>query len=156
MIMIVDPLYRYLNGKIKTFWNRNKLINKRKFLFWKKEELGSNTIALDITKRKLLYFNQVNDKPGCLIIDLKDVHSCTIKKQYHGINAGDLMQKKLQDYLKSILMHFSFKDGHRAIALSVYEEQKNKKEEIECLEIKAKEWEATISKLLARQIAERA
>src|SRR3954469_15419254 len=129
MIMIVDPLYRYLNGKIKTFWNRNKLINKRKLLFWKKEELGSNIIALDITKRRLLYFNQVNDKPGCLIINLKDVQSCTIKKQYHGINAGDLVQKNLKDYLKSILMHFSFKNGHQAIALSFYEEQKNKKEE---------------------------
>src|SRR3954451_12504388 len=110
MITIVAPLYRYLNGKIQAFRKWNKQADKRKLLFWKKEELGSNTIALDITKRKLLYFNQVNDKPGCLIIDLKDVHSCTIKKQYHGINAGDLLQKKLQDYLKSILMHFSFKD----------------------------------------------
>src|SRR4051794_2673451 len=156
MIMIVAPIYKYLNGKIKAFWRRNKLANKRKLLFWKKEELGSNIIALDITKRKLLYFNQVNDKPGCLIIDLKDVHSCTIKKQYHGINAGDLVQKKLQDYLKSILMHFSFKNGHQSIVLPFYEEQKNRKEEVECLETIAKEWEAIISKLLNRQIAERA
>src|SRR6476619_7462610 len=146
MIMIVAPFYKYINGKIKAFRRRNKLTNKQKLLFWKKEELGSSVIALDITKRKLLYFNQVNDKPGCLIIDLKDVDSCTIKKQYHGINAGGLVHKKLQDYLKNILMHFSFKNSNHAIALSFYEEQKNKKEEAEHLEIKANEWEATISK----------
>ena len=156
MIMIVAPFYKYINGKMKAFWRRNKLVNKKKLLFWKKEVLGNSVIALDITKRKLLYFNGVNDKPGCLIIDLKDVDSCTIKKQYNGINAGGLAQKKLQDYLQHILMHFSFKNSKHAIALPFYEEQKNKKEEAEHFELKAKEWEATISKLLSKQIAERA
>jgi len=156
MITIVAPFYSYFNKKIKELKNRNRMANIKKMLFWKQEELGGNLIALDITKRKLLYFNKVNNKPACLIISLKDIHSCTIKKQYHPINAGGLMHKKLQDYLKSILLHFSFKNSNRAIALSIYNEQKDKQEEAECLELKAKEWETTISKLLTKQIAERA
>jgi len=156
MITIVAPIYRYFNGKIKALRRRSKLAYKKKLLFWKQEVLGRNAIALDITKRKVLYFNQINEKSTCLIIDLKDVNSCTIKRQYQSINAGGLVQKKLQDYLESILLHFSFKNCNRAVSLTFYEEQKNKKEEAECLEIKAKDWETTISKLLTRQIVERA
>ncbi len=155
MITIVAPFYRYLNGKIKALWKRNNLSNNKKLLFWKQDALGSNAIALDITKRKLLYFNQVNDRSSCLMIDLKDVQSCTIKKLYHSIAAGGLVQKKLQDYLKTILLHFSFKNSHPSITISFYEES-DKNEEAEFLEIKAKEWEATISKLLIKKIAERA
>lgn len=156
MITIIAPFYKYLNGKIKSLRRRSKSANTRKLLFWKQEAVGNNIIALDITKRKLLYFNQVNDKSTCLMIDLKDVDSCTLKKQYHGINAGGLVQKVLQDYLKSILLHISFKNSQHAIALPFYEERKNEKEEVDCLEIKAKEWKATISKLLTPHTAERA
>jgi hypothetical protein len=156
MITIVAPFYRYLNGKIKALWRRNNLANNKKLLFWKQDILGSNLIAVDISKRKLLYINQVNDKSACLMIDLKDVHSCTIKKQYHSISAGGLVQKKLQDYLKSILLQVSFKSSNLPIALSFFEEQRNMKEEAEYLEMKAKEWEVTISKLLPKQIFERA
>jgi hypothetical protein len=156
MITIVAPFYRYLNGKIKALRKRSKPANDKKLLFWKQDVLGSNLIALDISKRKLLYINKVNDKSACLMIDLKDVHSCTIKKQYHSISAGGLVQKKLQDYLKSILLHFSFKNSYSPLVISFYEEQKNKKEEAEWLEIMAKEWEWTISKLLPKHIAERA
>src|SRR5947209_17225421 len=99
MITIIAPFYRYLNRKIKALGRRNKPANK-KLLFWKQDVLGSNIIALDITKRKLLYFNMVNDKSACLIIELKDVQNCTIQRQYRGISAGGLVHKKLQDYLK--------------------------------------------------------
>ena len=156
MITIIAPFYRYLNRKIKALGKRNKPVNDKKLLFWKQDVLGSNVIALDITKRKLLYFNQVNDRGACLIVELKDVQNCTIQRQYHGINAGGLVHRKLQDYLKSILLHFSFKNSNPPVALSFYEDQRNKKEDAEYLEIKAKEWKATISKLLDKQIAERA
>jgi hypothetical protein len=156
MITIVAPFYRYLNGKINALRRRNKPDNNKKLLLWKQDVLGSNLIALDITKRKLLYINQVNDKSACLMIDLKDVHNCFTKKQYYGIAAGGLMHNKLQDYLKSILLQFSFKNSNPPIAISFYEKERNKNEEGESLEMKAKEWEATISKLLTKQIAERA
>ena len=156
MITIVVPFYTYFNNKIKELRNRNKVTNNKKLLFWKQETVGGNVIALDITKRKLLYFNEVNNKKACLIIDLKHVHGCTVQKQYNGINAGGLIKKKLQDYLKSILLHLCFKNSNRTIALSFYEEQKHKNEDAACLELKAKEWETIISKLLTRQIAGRA
>ncbi|TKK69214.1 hypothetical protein FC093_07815 [Ilyomonas limi] len=157
MITIVAPFYTYFSKKVKELKKRNKMTgSKKKMLFWKRETVGSNLIALDITKRNLLYFNKVNNKPACVIINLKDIHSCTIKKQYHGINAGGLMKQKLQDYLKNILLYLCFNNGSRSIALPFYEEQDNRKEDAERLEIKAKEWETTISKLLNRQVAERA
>src|SRR5690349_4563487 len=116
---VVVPFYTYLNGKIKTLWKRNKLAGNKKLLIWKQEAVGNNSvIALDITKRKLLYFNQVNNKSACLIIDLIKVNSCTIKKQYNSISAGGLVQKKLQDYLKSILLSISFKNSNLPIVLS--------------------------------------
>ena len=156
MITIVVHFYIYFNKKIKELRNRNKMTNNKKMLFWKQEIVGSNLIALDITKRKLLYFNEINNRSACLIIDLRHVNGCTVKKQYNGINAGGLMNKKLQDYLKSILLHLCFKNSNRTIALSFYEEQKNNSEDAACLELKAKEWETTISKLLTRQLAGRA
>jgi hypothetical protein len=156
MITIIAPFYRYFNKKIKTLTKRNKLFNKKKLLFWKKDGLGNNLIGLDITKRKLLYFNCVNDQSACVIIDLKDVHSCTLKKQYHNINPGGLVQKQLRDYLNSILLCFSFKNSSPPMVFSFYHVQENKKEEAEYLEIKANEWKATISKLLTGKVAERA
>ena len=156
MITIVAHLSKYVNSNIKSHLTLNKNINKKKPLFWKQEELGNNRIAIDITKRKLLFFSRCNKRSKCIVVTLQKLQSCTVQNQYHSISAGSLTQKKLQDYLKSTILYCHFKNGAPAMALPFYDEQKNTKEDAQSLALQAKEWQNILSQLLARKMVERA
>jgi hypothetical protein len=86
--------------------------------------------------------------PTCIEINLKDVERCTIKKQYHNIEAGALKKRKLYEFLTSILLQVSFKHNSKLIDLPIFEKKKDKILNLEELEAKAKAWESTVSDLL--------
>ena len=148
MTTIIVPLYGFLNRKIKRLFNLAKVAKERKLHFSNFDEVGSNVIAIDTTKRKLLYANNSPDSSSCLIVDLKNLQECTIKKQYDCINAGDLNKKKMSDFLKSIFLNLRFRNSSVPVNLPIYEVQKNYADNVEQLETKANKWRAIVAKLL--------
>ena len=54
----------------------------------------------------------------------------------------------MSDFLKSIFLNLSFRNGASPVNLPLYEAQKNCGDNVEQLETKAKKWRAIVSKLL--------
>ncbi|WP_018614660.1 hypothetical protein [Segetibacter koreensis] len=152
MTTIIVPFSKNLNSRIKRLWNITKLAKRRSFDISNKEEVGGNVIALDVAKRKLLYAKITPHTSSCLIINLNNLEKCTIKKEYHSINAGELKTKKLHQFLKSIFLHFVFKNGSGTLSLPFFDARKEQQVNIEQLEAKAKKWETIVSKVLPIQI----
>jgi hypothetical protein len=156
MTTIKVPLYGFISSRVKRLFNVAKVAQEQHLRFSSFDEVGNGVIAIDTIKRKLFYLNNAPNDASCLIIDLQGVDGCTIKKQYDGINAGDLHTRNISHFLKSIFLHLSFKNNAAAVTLSLYQAQNDKFDDVEQLEAKAKKWETIVSTLLPAQLLERA
>jgi len=152
MRTIIVPLYHYINSKIKLFWNIDQLAKSCRLSFSKHDILGSKILGLDMLKRKLLYLQQNNNKPSCVVIDLKDIESCTIKKQYSSIEAGGLEKRGLHEYIKTISLELGFKNDSSVIGIPLFDNKNDKIQNLPELEAKAKGWETYVSQLLPIKI----
>ena len=141
MTTIIVPLYGFSNSRKKRLFNLGKIAKKEKLHFSNFDEVGSNVIAIDSTKRKLLYVNNSPVTSSCLIVDLNNLQECTIRKLYDSINAGDLNKKKMSHFLKNIFLNLRFRNGSPSVTLPLYEAQKSYGDNVEELETKAKSGE---------------
>lgn len=148
MTTLIAPICTYIKRQTKDIQNPGHSLKDKNLSFSKQEEMGENVIALDTKKRKLIYFKKDANKPTFLMIDLQEVFSCTVKKQYKSIDAGALKKHKLGDYLKNIFLQFDFKNGSRKVNLPIFEDEKDRQEDIETLEAKAKDWESIVTNLV--------
>ena len=156
MTTIIVPFHEHSNGRVKKFWNITKLAKRRSLSISNHDEIGTNVIALDMAKRKLLYANTTPGTSTCLIVDLNNLEKCTIKKEYSSINAGDLMKAKLHHFLKRIFLQLVFKNRSGTISLPMFEAQHEQNSNVEQLETIVKKWETIVTKLLTipkREIA---
>lgn len=117
--------------------------------FSSQEIFKDGIIGLDGVHRKLLVLERDADKDlSSFVIDLNEVKSCSVKKEYGTINSGDLKARKLEQYLKQISLHFVVYDKP-SVDVVFYEHFENHVFEIGELENKAKHWEAILSKMIA-------
>ena len=147
MKTIIVPLRGYLNGRIKKFWSLTNFAKTRRFNISNQDDIGDNVIALDVVKRKLLYAKKNANTPSCLIIDLKDLDSCTLTRQYNSIGAGELSKKKLSEFLKSISLNLHFKNSPRIVSLPLFEAEHDVQGDREVIEAKAERWGNIVSLL---------
>ena len=148
MTTIIVPFHEYSNGRVKKLWNITKLAKRRSLSISNQDEVGTNVIALDVVKRKLLYANTSPGTSSCLIVDLNNLEKCTVKKEYNSINAGDLMKKKLHHFLKRVFLHLVFKNRSGEISLPMFDAQREQNNNVEHLETIVKKWESIVTKLL--------
>jgi hypothetical protein len=146
MTTIIIPFYGYLNSRINKLWNITKIAKKRRLNFSNREGIGSNVLAVDEQKRKLIYLKNTPNTSSCLLIDLSTLDRCSVTKEYNSIPAGYLENKKLSHFLKNILLNLSFKNNSKKIILPLYQAEKDNGEDVIQLEAKAKKWETIISK----------
>ena len=117
--------------------------------FSSQEILKDGIICLDGVHRKILVLERdAAKKMSSFLIDLNEVKSCSIKKEYGTINSGDLKERKLEQYLKQITLHFAFFDKP-SVEVVFYQHFENHILEIAELESKARHWEAILSKMIA-------
>lgn len=156
MTTIIVPFAGFLNSRIKRLCNITKLAKRTSLTISNQDVVGANVIALDVVKGRLLFAKKTPDTSSCLIIDLKNLETCSIRKEYNSINAGELKTRKLHHFLKSIFLDLVFKNGSSAVSLPLFDSKKEQQDNIEQLEAKAKKWATIVSKLLPTQIRERA
>lgn len=156
MATIVVQISNYINRKIKDIWNKGFLAKKCNLNFSKSELVGEKLIGLDVLKKRLFFLKQKQHIASCCIIDLHEVKTCSVRKVYNHIEAGALKKRRLEEYLNTICLYFSFKNGRRAIALPFYETHADPIQNIPELEAKANDWRKVVSKLLPLQVKERA
>ena len=122
---------------------------KHNLTFSSQEILKDSIVCLDGVHRKLLivkifqeviYFSEV--------IDLKDVKSCSVKKQYGSIYGGALQTKKLDAYLETIHLNFEFVNGMDLLEVKFFHHIENHLSEMVELEKKAKQWEIMLSGMM--------
>ncbi len=148
MTTIIVPYDTYSNGRIIRIDNLAKLAIKRNLKITNKDELGSNVIALDEARGKLLYAATEPGTASCLILDLNKMESCTIKKEYNSIAAGDLLKNKLHHFLHRIYLKLVFKNRSGSVSLPILDSKKQATENVEQLEKLASKWQKIVAKLL--------
>ena len=151
MTPIKEPLHEYSNKQVKRILNFIKQTRRNSLSVLKQDETGSHVIALDEEERKLLYANNTPGINTCLIADLNELEKFTVKKEYQSINAGDLVKKKLHQFIKRINIQLVFKNRTGIISLPVFDAKQDQKKNPERLEIVVSKWETIIRKLLKQQ-----
>ncbi len=144
---------------------KNKVLQDHKLKFLQLSELGSKLslafsshelvaekiIGLDGIKKKLLILEQNKGIIQINIIALDEVSSISVKKTYSSIKPGELSIRKVYEFLESIFLQFDFQDERERIVLPFYENRINKTGDLPGLEIKVKNWQIILSKMIGRQ-----
>lgn len=154
--MTATVIHGYLNNKFRRHWN-NIRFSKRNLIHANENGSGANILALDSQTRKLFYFKKCQKTSFCLIIDLNNLERCTIKKEYHSIDAGNLKANKLHYFLKSIFLNFKLKNSPGIFSFPFYSSNpKSRHDDNDVIEaeFKAKNWEAVVSQLKPMPIKE--
>jgi hypothetical protein len=84
---------------------------------------GNKIIALDGTKKCLLVLDKVDELSEPEIIYLGDVAAVIMKKSYGSIKEGELKDKRIEDFLKRIDLHFEFINKGKTFILPFYESE---------------------------------
>ena len=149
----IRPISSSRTDKIKkTSRKRGTALTQLPFLIQKK--IKDVVMAIDTRKHKLLFLKKVNNKPSCTIIDLKDLHGCTIKKEYSGINAGALKHNDLNTFLKGIFIDLHF--ANNKSSLPFFEQHTDAVKDINKLEKEASMWRSVISRTLSKRLSKSA
>jgi hypothetical protein len=115
--------------------------------FSSQEVLKDCIIGLDGRDRKLLVVTRREEGFHSVVIDLDEIKKCTVQKVFGAIKANDLKNKKLEQYLEKITLHFEFKNNRQAIEVVFYKHFDNHLTESFELESKARHWQAILSKM---------
>jgi len=132
--------------KLLAFFNR--LGGLYNLSFTGKEILRNKIIGLDYLRKKLLVVEENSDKYKSTVIDLYKVKSCRTRKIYNPINAGDLIKKKVEDFLHKIELSFHFKNENDPFTVQFYSSIANNTHEQKKLEYRTKYWERMLSKMI--------
>ena len=117
--------------------------------FSSQEILKEAVIGLDGVNRKLLVLEQEADNTfTSFVIDLNEVKSCSVRKEYGTISYSDAKERKPEQYLQRITLHFLLCDKP-PVEVVFYKHFHDHIYEIAGLESKARHWEAILSKMVA-------
>jgi hypothetical protein len=116
--------------------------------FSSQEILKQCVFGLDGLHRKILIIKTENEQRVNKVIDLDEVRSCSVKRTFGSINAGDLKKKKLEQHLQKIVLQFEFSNNKLPIEIPFYDHGEYNIYQLSHMEQKAKHWQAILSKLI--------
>ena len=111
--------------------------------------------ALDTAKKKLLLIHD-SDHPYFKTIDLRNVDVCTVKVDYKGINAGDLDEKSMENFVDKIELQLSHNDPSKSVNISFYDTKEDNVSEMQQLIERATGWRDKITAMLPAKMKVRA
>jgi hypothetical protein len=132
-----------MNNILKYF---NQLGKENGLSFSGNEFLKNCIIGLDGLNRKLLVVTKEDGYYGSILIDLKLVKNCSVKKIFGSINRGGLKSNKLEEFLEKIILHFEIYNKP-SVDIVFYTHFENHIYESIDLEKKARHWETILSKM---------
>ena len=87
---------------------------------------------------------------------MEEVKKCTVEKKYDSIVIGTEKKAKFEPHLRSIDLKFAFKNSSETISVSFYDSNVNNIYAMSEMEAKAKTWEAVLSKMIFKELKNRA
>ncbi len=125
--------------------------------FSSQELLNGSMLGLDAIKMKLLILQpDGEDAYGWNIIDLEMVKHCVVKKIYEPFYEGNSREKRNENYLDKIVLHFEFSDNSASKEVDFYRHITNNIYEMQHLEQKAKKWELILMQMMGNKMKQRA
>lgn len=112
------------------------------------EIINDSMIGLDAVNRKLLVINKNKDNLfHNVVIDLTEVDQCKVASISGVTDYGISKNSRLDQLLEKIVLRFSFNSGNRYCDFPFYT-YNNSLYQLQDLQAKAKQWEASIKPLL--------
>lgn len=148
MKTFIVPLNKPLIKRIRKIWADTYKSKKHVLHSTGANNEGDRFMALDVPKKQLLYAKNKSNASSCLIIDLKHLEKCSIKKEYGHINAGELNSRKLYHFIKTIILKLVFKNGSGSLSIPLFDAQNETHNNIDKLEADVREWEDMVTKML--------
>lgn len=123
--------------------------------FSSQEILKNYIIGLDGLHRQLLVLHY-SGTAVYTSLPLADIKTCIVKKTYESVDYGSTKKSQVEQELRSISLQFSFKNKTDDFFVDFYNSRENSIYEMEELEIKAKDWQLLLSKMLQKEMEVRA
>lgn len=117
--------------------------------FCKYASLGNKLLGLDGRKRKLFVTGKDQLTDESHIIDLENVKSVSVVKHYGSIRAGELNQRRFDDFLQLVHLRFEYLHKGAPISLSFYDGGVGTKVDKRRLISRSKLMQAVLSKFIA-------
>ena len=131
-----------------------KISTHFKLNFSNVEVLRTTAFILDTSKKKMLL---VNDNDSFFkTIDLKNVEACIIKVDYKSIDAGDLDEKGMNNFIEKVELQILHTDSGRSVSIDFYDTTEDDVSELQQLIYKATNWRDKITSLLPAKLKLRA
>jgi hypothetical protein len=111
----------------------------------KKEMVGCRIIGLDEKKNKVLFLAATGNKSDGYLVDLSDVKSVRIKREYGPGKSSSKYTATMHPVVDRIMLLLQYKNGGRRLELVLYNRTKGD-EKIESS--RAADWQALIAKRL--------
>lgn len=113
------------------------------------ELFNDGIIGLDGINRKLLVLKESPAGHTNQVVDLNEVKSCSLKKSYGAIYAGN---GKSEQYLEAIALQFDFDAEKQPVEIPFYRHIYNPVDQLAEREQRASYWETILSKMLKPRI----
>ena len=114
----------------------------------KTDVMKKRALGLDQKAGKLIYLDD-RVHPYFMLIDLNKTASCSINMSYKNISAGDLEDKKVDDFTEKIFLRLHRKDDLKPVDIQFYDHKENQKHEVSHMMDLAGRWKKAISNLLS-------
>lgn len=132
-----------MNKILKYF---SQLGTENSLSFSSQEILHNCVLGIDGVHRKILVVTRENNYYGSFIIDINKIKECTVKKIYGTIEAGDLEDHKLDQYLERIVLYFELHDKP-PVEITFYKNFDNNASKARELDQKARYWKTILLKM---------
>jgi hypothetical protein len=125
-----------------------EVVAEFKFHLSKHEVLGNRIIGLDDVNNKLLFFTRTSNKSEGFLIDLAEVKSRAVEREYGLINSYTKYWTNIEPIVRKIVMRLEYKSDANPLALTFYDKSNDSFSEMPERVVKAIEWQSLLSKRL--------
>ncbi|MEO8583662.1 MAG: hypothetical protein ABI415_07685 [Flavitalea sp.] len=136
----------FINRKIGKRSDITSIATERKLNLSIHEKIGDYVVAIDHHRNILLHLNAGWKKSKLLVVDLKEVMSCAVIKQYTNIEAGGFRKNGLAYYITKMFLHLRFySTGSLSLPIYNYSNRNKNIKHIKNLEEKTERWKSIVS-----------
>lgn len=150
IFMLLVKVYNNQKQKIMShLFNRfSQKGTENNLSFSSQEMLEHCAFGIDGLKRKILIMTKVQDQYNTKVISLDEVRACSVKKTFDSIDAGNLKNRKLEQHLRKMVLHFEFINNKLPMEILFFDNTEHNIYQLSQMEQKAKHWQAMLSKLI--------
>jgi hypothetical protein len=109
--------------------------------------IGNKLLGFDRIKKRLLVSPDNKDLAECKVIDLHKIKTVSVKKSYDSIKAGELTNKKIEEFLKHIHLRFEYLDSNVTV-FPLYERGRDNIRDVRKMDLASKSVQGILSKLI--------